>query len=117
MKYIEEVVPESIDDAEKFQWRKNDAKSRKIIIYSVRDHLIPHISNLNIVKQMYDALKKLFERNNTNTTLALRHQLQNLKMTKLDTVSTFFMKISEIKDNLGAIGEIISDIRTCHDYP
>jgi hypothetical protein len=111
MKYIEEVVPESIDDAEKFQWRKNDAKSRKIIIYSMRDHLIPHISNLNIVKKMYDALKKLFERNNTNTTLALRHQLQNLKMTKLDTISTFFMKISEIKDNLGVIGEIISDIK------
>jgi hypothetical protein len=50
MKYVEEVVPESVDDAEKYQWRKNDAKSRKIIIYSVRDHLIPHISNLNTYK-------------------------------------------------------------------
>jgi len=51
---------------------------------------------------MYDALKKLFERNNTNKPLSLRHQLQNLKMTKSDTVSTFI-------DKLGAIGEIISD--------
>jgi hypothetical protein len=31
-------------------------------------------------------------------------------MTKADIVSTFFMKIVEIKDQLGAIGEIISDI-------
>jgi hypothetical protein len=114
MKYVEEVVPESIDDAEKCQWRKNDAKARKIIIYFVRDHLIPHISNLKTTKQMY--LKKLFESNNTNKALALRHQLQNLKMTKSDTIATFFMKISEIRGQLGAIGEIISD-RTYHDYP
>lgn len=30
-------------------------------------------------------------------------------MTKGDTVATFFMKISEIRDQLGAIGETISD--------
>jgi hypothetical protein len=58
---------------------------------------------------MFDALKKLFESNNTNRAIALKHQLQNVKMTKADTVATFFMKISEIRDQLGAIGEIISD--------
>jgi hypothetical protein len=30
-------------------------------------------------------------------------------MTKDDTITTFFMKISEIKDQLGAIGETITD--------
>jgi hypothetical protein len=50
MKYVEEVVPESTDDAEKYQWRKNDAKARNIIIYYVRDHLIPHISSLKTTK-------------------------------------------------------------------
>jgi hypothetical protein len=30
-------------------------------------------------------------------------------MTKADTVAIFFMKIAEIRDQLGAIGEIISD--------
>jgi hypothetical protein len=93
----------------KSQWTKNDAKAGKIIIYSVRDHLIPHISNLKTAKQMYDALKKLFESNNTNRALALRHQVQNLKMTKSDTIATFFKKIPEIRGQLGAIGEIISD--------
>jgi len=72
MKYVEEVVSKSTDDAEKSQWRKNDAKARKIIIYYVRDHLILHISNLKTTKQMYDALKNLFESNNTNIALALR---------------------------------------------
>jgi hypothetical protein len=96
MKYVEEVVPESVDEVEKSQWSKNDAKARKIIIYFVRDHLIPHISNLKTVKHMYVTLKNLFERNNTNIELSLRHQLQNLKMTNSNRVATFFMNISEI---------------------
>jgi hypothetical protein len=118
MKYVEEVVRESTNDAEKSQWRKNDGKARKIIIYYVRDHLIPHVSNLKTTKQMYDALKKLFE---SNKALALRHQFQNLKMTKSDSVATFFMKILEIRDQLGAIGEIIFDrelvMITLNDLP
>jgi hypothetical protein len=55
---------------------------------------------------MYEALKNMFESNNTLRTLTLKGQLQNIKMTKDDIVATFFMKISEIRDQLGAIGEI-----------
>ena len=58
---------------------------------------------------MYDALKNMFESTNTLRALTLKNQLLHIKMTKADIVATFFMKISEIKDQLGAIGEIISD--------
>jgi hypothetical protein len=58
---------------------------------------------------MYDVLKNMFESNNTNKSLTLKHQLQNLKMTKDDTITTFFMKISEIRYQLDAIGETITD--------
>jgi hypothetical protein len=57
---------------------------------------------------MYEALKNMFESNNTLRALTLKGQLQNI-MTKADIVATFFMKISEIRDQLGAIGETISD--------
>ena len=75
MKFVEEVVPKPEYALEKSQWKKNDAKARKIIIYSVKDHLIPHISKLKTAKEMFDALKKSFESNNTNRPIALRHQL------------------------------------------
>ena len=75
MKFVEEVVPESDDASKKSQWKKNDARDRKIIIYYVRDHLIPHISKLKTAKEMFDALKKLFGSNNTNKTIALKHKL------------------------------------------
>jgi hypothetical protein len=58
---------------------------------------------------MYDAMKTMFESNNTNRALTLKHQLQNFKMMKADTITTFFMKISEIRDQLGGIGETITN--------
>jgi hypothetical protein len=109
LRLIEKTLPATTTDEEKVEWKADDVKARKIIIYSVRDHLLPHISTLKTTYEMYDALKKMFERNNTNRALTLKHQLQNLKMTKDDTIATFFMKISEIRDQLGAIGETITD--------
>jgi hypothetical protein len=109
LKLIEVTLPATTTDEEKAEWKTDDVKVRKIIIYSVRDHLLPHISTLKTTYLMYDALKKMFESNNTNKALTLKHQLQNIKMTKDDITATFFMKISEIKDQLGATGETITD--------
>jgi hypothetical protein len=107
---IENTLPETTTDEEKTDWKVDDVKAWKTIIYSVRDHLLPHIAILKTTYEMYDALKKMFESNNTNRALTSKHQFQNIKMTKDDTIATFFMKISEIKDQLGAIGETIIDI-------
>jgi hypothetical protein len=112
LKLIEGTLPATATDEDKDEWKTDDVKARKIIIYSVRDHLLPRIFALKTAYLMYDALKKMFESNNTNRTLTLKHQLQNLKMTKDDTITTFFMKISMIRDQLGelgAIGETILD--------
>jgi hypothetical protein len=106
---IQKALPETTIDEEEEEWKEDDVKARKIIIYSVRDHLLPRIANLKTTCEMYEALKNMFESNNTLIALTLKSQLQNIKMTKTDTVATFFMKISEIRDQLGAIGEIILD--------
>jgi len=58
---------------------------------------------------MYEELNNMFESNNTLGSLTLKGQLQNIKMTKVDTVAPFFMEISEMRDQLGAIGETILD--------
>jgi hypothetical protein len=42
--------------------------------------------------------------------LTLKGQLQNNKMTKCDTMTTLFIKISEDIDQPGSIGEIISKL-------
>jgi hypothetical protein len=62
---IQKALPESTIDEEKEEWRKDDVNAGKIIIYSVRDHLLPHIANLKTTYEMYEALKNMFESNNT----------------------------------------------------
>jgi hypothetical protein len=106
---IQKTLPKTATDEEKEEWKEDGIKARKTIIYSVRDHLLPRIVNLKTAYEMYDALKNMFESTNTLRALTLKNQLQHIKMMKADTVATFFMKISEIRDQLGDIGETISD--------
>ena len=46
--------------------KKNLVKAKRIIAYSIKDHLIPHVSSLKTFKEVFDALMKLFEENNIN---------------------------------------------------
>jgi hypothetical protein len=94
---VTKTLPDTTTDEEKNIRKEEDVKARKIIIYSVRDHLLPRIANLKTTYEMYEALKEMFESDNTLRALTLKSQLQSTKMTKGDTIATFFMKISEIK--------------------
>lgn len=82
LNFIEEKTPGPSDDTKKDKWRKNDIKARKILLDSIKDNLIPHISKLKTTKEMFDVLKRLFENSSTSRVLSLRQQLQNVKMTK-----------------------------------
>jgi hypothetical protein len=106
---IEKTLSQTTTDEEKVDWKVDDVKARKIIIYLVRDHLLPRIATLKTTYEMFDTLKKMFESNNTIKSLTLKNWLQHIKMTKAHTIATLFMKISKIKDQLGAIGETISN--------
>jgi hypothetical protein len=106
---VTKTLPDIATDVEKKIRKEEDVKARKLIIYSVRDHLLPRIANLKTTYDMYEALKEMFESDNTLKALTLKSQLQSTKMTKGDTIAIFFMKISEIKEQLETIGEIMSD--------
>ena len=47
-------------------WRRHDVKARKILIDSMKSHLLFHISNIASSKEMFDTLKNLFERDSTS---------------------------------------------------
>ena len=102
------TLPATTTDIDKKTRNEEYVKARKIINYSVRDHLLPRIVNLKTTYDMYEALKWMFESENTLRALTLKSQLQSTKMTKGDSVALFFMKLSEIKEQLETIGEIMS---------
>jgi hypothetical protein len=81
-KYVKEKISEPESDEEKAKHKRNEAKTKIILIDSVRDHLIPHIAELKTAKEMFDALVGLFEGKNTSRKLALRNQLRCIMMSK-----------------------------------
>ena len=99
-----------LDDANQLAaWRKNDVKARKILMDSVKNHLVSHLSKSKTAKKMFDSLRKLFEQDSASRSIALRTQLHTIKMNRSESVASYFMRITDLRDQLGEIGEIVPD--------
>ena len=53
-KYVKEEVAEQEGDEAKARHKKNMIREKRFIADSVNDHMIPHVSSLKILKQMFD---------------------------------------------------------------
>jgi hypothetical protein len=51
------TLPETTTELEKKIRKEDDVRARKIIIYSIRDHLLPQIATLKTAYDMYKTLK------------------------------------------------------------
>ena len=58
LKLVNEKVPEEDVEEDKSHWRKSDARARRILVNSLRDHLVPQISQKKTTRKM---LKSLIE--------------------------------------------------------
>lgn len=56
---------------------------------------------------MYVSLTKLFTVNNIGSVMSLKNEIYHVWMTNDDTVASYFVKISQIRDQLQAIDEVI----------
>jgi hypothetical protein len=108
--YVEVVVASPTDPQELVVHKKKEVKAKRVLLESIKDHLIPHISEKKYAKEMYDALVSLYQNKNTGRLLHLKHQLQVVRMSSEDTVVNYLMKITQIRDQLAAIGETIQDV-------
>jgi hypothetical protein len=74
-------------------------KARCIILDGVKDHLIPHLSRKNTARDMWEALKGLFQSKNENRKMVLREKLIDTKMTGSDMVTTYLTQIHRFEMN------------------
>jgi hypothetical protein len=56
----EKVVPTPTDVAEKAALEKKDIKAQRVILDVVKDHLIPHVAEKQLTREMFKALVDLF---------------------------------------------------------
>ena len=88
-------------------FNKKDIKAMRIILDAVKDHVIPHISAKDHSHEMWPALTSLFESTNENKKMVHREKLKNIKMVKGEMCMTYLTRISQVRDELAAVGEAI----------
>jgi hypothetical protein len=102
-----EQEPQNVAAMEKF--KDVDINSMSIIVYSIKYHLIPYISHIDSSKKMYDSLTNLFSVRNIGQVMSPKNELHNMKMNDDDIITSYFVRISQLRDQLQAIEEITSE--------
>ena len=57
---------------------------------------------------MWTALTSLYQSSNENRKMVLKEKLKAIKMAKTDNTTTYLTKITSVRDELAAVGEIIA---------
>ena len=90
-------------------YTKKNIKAKIIILDAIKDHVIPHVTGKSNAYEMWDSLTKLYQSSNENRKMLLRKKLKGIKMTKAENVTTYLTKITQVRDELGAVGEVVVD--------
>jgi hypothetical protein len=85
--------------------KKKEVKAKQVILVVMMDHLIPHLSEKKIAKEMFEALVSLYQIENINRKMILRNELKSIEMTRSDTITSYLMKVTQISDQLATVGE------------
>jgi hypothetical protein len=71
--------------------------------------LIPHVTGKTNSYEMWESLTKLYQSTNENRKMVLREKLKSIKMTKAENVVTYLTRLTQVRDELGVVGEAIAD--------
>ena len=89
---------------------KRDVKVRNIILDVVKDHIIPHIFAKDHAFQMWTSSTNLYQSSNEKIKMVLREKLKNVHMIKGEGVASYLTKITQVKDKLAVVGEVIGNV-------
>jgi hypothetical protein len=97
------VVP--IDATLLAAYTKKSIKAKTIILDAIKDHLIPHLTGKKNSYEMWDSLMKLYQSKNEKQKMVLREKMKSIKMTKAENVVTYLTRLTQVREELGAMGE------------
>ena len=85
------VAPPATDPVALDMNEVKEVKAQRLIMYGIRDHLIPHVVEKKTVYNMWNTLKSLYEAKNENRIMPLKEKLQGTKMAKGEGVASFLI--------------------------
>eukprot|EP00253_Pinus_taeda_P036683 PITA_36683 len=112
MDYVQGKIlepPSNASAATNTKYNRAKVKAKKIIKDSIDKHLVAYISELKTSKEIYDRLVGMLKVANANQILFLKNKLKDIKKGKDKDIQSCFLRITEIKNNLLSIGEVIPD--------
>lgn len=98
-----------VDVAKLAIYNQKDVISRRIIFDAVKDHVIPHLSENKTTREMWEALMKLYQSDNTSKKMMPREKLKNAKMTISNTVTSYLTKITQVCDDLKIVRAVVEE--------
>lgn len=101
------VAPTTPAQIAALQLQKN--KALTMIALSVRDNVIPYISNVTEPDECWRVLKDLYANNTNSRKLLLRRKLTNLKMQEGSSMSEFLQHLKELLNEFACIGLTVTD--------
>ena len=101
-----EIPTKESSDVDGVKYKELELVAMDLMVEGIKDNIVPFIANIDHAQEMYESLSKLFTIKNIGKVASLKNELRTTKMTKEDIVSSFFVKIARIKDELLDIVEI-----------
>lgn len=98
------VVP--TDVTQLAEYKKKNNKGKRLILDGIKDHCIPHVRGKSNAHEMWTTLSNLYQSTNENQKMVLKEKLKNIKMGN-DSAAGYLTKITNVRDELAAIGEAI----------
>ena len=82
-------------------------KAKRIILDSVKEHIIPHVIGKDYACEMWESLRNLYQSSNQNKKMVLREKLRSTKMAREESVTSYLTRVSQVKDELATVGEVV----------
>ena len=108
--YIEEGDVGGLDP--EARWRKGQGTVMTLIGMSLPDAIFNRISaggTADTAKAVWDALKRMYEERTRMTTVELVMKFRNKRCGEGDNVRTHFQELSDLRDQLAAVGKTVDD--------
>jgi hypothetical protein len=93
------------------KFKENDINAMSIIVEYVKYQFIPYISHLESYNKMYNSLTNLFSVKNIGQVMSLKNELRDMKMNDDDSITSYFVRISQLEIKFDAI------MNTRKEYP
>ena len=107
---VEHIVTFPTDPILLSKFKKKNVREKRIILKSVKDHIIPHVVGKDYAFQMWESLINLYQISKKNMNMVLREKLRSTKMAKGESITSYLTRVSQVRDELVAIEEVVDSV-------